>query len=159
MKIQLNRSQSFWGLMNPKDLKLTLNLTSENPTSAEINLEKLHVWEIKQILGSLKSEKISISVKPQDLIELIPQDQRGKTAKKLKPTSKVATIIEKEKVLVSEPIKEGLTAAISGVVDIEESKTLETPIAKPVKASKKKTSKKVAKKIEPVAEIEKNIEE
>jgi hypothetical protein len=71
MKIALHPNQMFWGLMNPVDLKLTLSLTEVHP-STEIDESKLHAWEIKQIIGSVKDKRISISVQVEDLIKSLP---------------------------------------------------------------------------------------
>jgi len=77
MKISLLKLHSFWGLMNPTDLKLTASLTEEAPV-IEINESKLYPWEIKQILGSIREKKITISVQVEDLVKLIPTEEKEK---------------------------------------------------------------------------------
>jgi hypothetical protein len=71
MKIALQPTQSFWGLMDPIDLKVVLTLTEIQPT-VEIDESKLSAWQIKQIVGSVKDKRISISVQVEDLIKSLP---------------------------------------------------------------------------------------
>lgn len=85
MKIALNPTRSFWGLMDPIDLKVTLSLTESHPV-VEIDETKLHSWEVHQIVGSVKDRKISISVQVEDLLKSIPestkQDKKGSLARR-----------------------------------------------------------------------------
>jgi hypothetical protein len=85
MKIALQPPHLFWGLMNPKDLKLTLSLTDVSPISPEVNQEQLMPWEIKQILASVKAKRISISVQVEDLVKLIPAAEQKKAVEKKAP--------------------------------------------------------------------------
>ena len=71
MKIALQPAQSFWGLMDPADLKIVLALTEIDP-SIEVDETKLAAWQIKQIVGSVKDKRISISVQVEDLIKSLP---------------------------------------------------------------------------------------
>lgn len=89
MKIALNPNQMFWGLIDPIDLKMTLSLTELHPNT-EIDESKLHAWEIKQILGSVKDKRISISVQVEDLIKSLPATQERKE-KKITPKKAVAS--------------------------------------------------------------------
>lgn len=75
MKITLNPEHSFWGLMNPIDLKLTLSLNDSAP-DAELDETKLSQWEIKQIVGSVKERKISISLQVEDLLKSLPESTK-----------------------------------------------------------------------------------
>ena len=88
MKIALNPNCFFWGLMNPVDMKLTLSLNESDP-NVEIDETKLTNWEIKQIAGSVKDEKISISLQLEDLLKSLPET--NKEQKKVAP-KKVAKI-------------------------------------------------------------------
>jgi hypothetical protein len=83
MKITLNSNHSFWGLMDPVDLKLTLSLNDSTP-DAELDETKLSQWEIKQITGSVKDKKISISLHLEDLLKLSTENtkQEKKVANK-----------------------------------------------------------------------------
>ena len=85
MKIALQPPHTFWGLMNPKDLKCTVSLTDVSPISSEINQDKLYPWEINQIVASVKAKRISISVQIEDLVKLLPVDEK-KVEKKATPT-------------------------------------------------------------------------
>ncbi len=82
MKIALSPAHSFWGLMDPIDLKLTLSLTESQPVT-EIDESKLYAWEIRQIVGSVKDRKISISVQVEDLLKSLPEST--KQEKKVAP--------------------------------------------------------------------------
>lgn len=83
MKITLNPSQCFWGLMDPVDLTLTLSLTENQPTQ-EIDEKKLYPWELSQIAASVKDRKISISLQLEDLLKSLPEtpNQEKKMAAK-----------------------------------------------------------------------------
>lgn len=87
MKIRLSPKVSFWGLMDPVDLKLTLSLTEPSPL-VEIDESKLYDWELKQIVGSVQDGRISISVKVEDLLKSIAENTKIKQEKK---ASKKAT--------------------------------------------------------------------
>jgi hypothetical protein len=81
MKIKLSPTISFWGLMDPIDLKLTLSLSESSPL-AEIDESKLYDWELKQIIGSVKDRRISISVKVEDLLKSLEEKTIIKQEKK-----------------------------------------------------------------------------
>lgn len=89
MKITLNPNHSFWGLMDPIDLKLTLALNDSAP-DAELDETKLSNWEIKQIAGSVKEKRISISLQLEDLLKSLPET----TKQEKKAASKKATKIK-----------------------------------------------------------------
>lgn len=131
MKISLEKNYSFWGLMNPKDLQLTLSLTAEKPVSPEIDETKLHEWEIKQIIGSLKSKRISISAKVEDLVKLISQEKKGTVSKS---TKEVKAIEAKE-------LPKTTTEATE-----EEAEAVVAEVEAKAKTAKKKAKKKVSKK-------------
>lgn len=81
MKIALSPAQSFWGLMDPIDLKLTLSLSETQPVT-EIDETKLYPWEVHQIIGSVKDKKISISVQVEDLLKSLPESTSERLVKK-----------------------------------------------------------------------------
>lgn len=88
MKIRLSPKVSFWGLMDPIDLKLKYNLTEISPVG-EVDETKLADWEKDQILKSVQDGRISISVKPEDLLKSLPE-------KEIKVSKKVAKKVTKK---------------------------------------------------------------
>lgn len=90
MKITLNPAQSFWGLMDPIDLKLTLSLSEITP-SVEIDEKKLDTWEVKQIASSVKDRKISISVHIEDLLKSLPEHHKEEKKVVSKKAIKIKT--------------------------------------------------------------------
>jgi hypothetical protein len=94
MKIALQPPHLFWGLMNPKDLKVTLSLTDISPISPEVNQDQLLPWEIKQIVASVKAKRISISVQLEDLVKLVPAAEEKKVEKKAPVRGKKATALQ-----------------------------------------------------------------
>jgi hypothetical protein len=87
MKITLNPSQSFWGLMDPIDLKVTLALTENDPVT-EINESNLRPWEVKQIATSVKDKRISISLHVEDLLKSLPEDNKEQKKLTIKKATK-----------------------------------------------------------------------
>lgn len=81
MKIRLSPRESFWGLMDPIDLKLTLSL-SETAPLIEIDETKLYDWELNQIVKSVKDRRISISVQVEDLLKSLTEKTKIKQEKK-----------------------------------------------------------------------------
>jgi hypothetical protein len=88
MKIKLSPRESFWGLMDPIDLKLTLSLSEITPF-IEIDETKLNEWEINQILKSVKDRRISISVQVEDLIKSLPETNKKVERKSPKRAVKI----------------------------------------------------------------------
>ena len=82
MKIILNEEHCFWGLMHPIDFRLTLSLNDSKP-AIEVDETKLSNWEIKQIAGSVKDKKISISLQLEDLLKSLTET--SKEIKKVAP--------------------------------------------------------------------------
>jgi hypothetical protein len=73
MKIALNVNHVFWGLMNPQTMQLPTILTEDNP---DISVEEstLEPWAIKQIVESVKKNRISISVQIEELLKSETKD-------------------------------------------------------------------------------------
>lgn len=88
MKVTLNPSQSFWGLMDPIDLSLTLSLTENQPTK-EIDEKKLFPWEVTQIEASVKDRKISISLQLEDLLKSLPETTKEEKRVATKKATKI----------------------------------------------------------------------
>ena len=88
MKIALHPNQSFWGLMDPIDLKLTLSLTEFQP-DAEIDETKLQTWELNQIATSVKDRRISISVQLEDLLKSLPENTKQEKKAASKKAAKI----------------------------------------------------------------------
>lgn len=87
MKIRLSPKESFWGLMDPIDLKLTLSLTEQKPLT-EIDETKLYDWEITQIVKSVQDRRISISLQVEDLLKSLPETEKKVTKKVVKKATK-----------------------------------------------------------------------
>lgn len=79
----------FWGLMDPKTLKLSMVLT-ESHNSEEVDETKLQQWELKQIRDSIKNKRISISVEVEELLKLINVEKEPSKEKKISTPKKVA---------------------------------------------------------------------
>lgn len=88
MKIKLSPKVSFWGLMDPVDLKLKYSLTELSPVG-ELDETKLANWERDQIFKSVQDGRISISVKREDLLKSLPE-------KEIKISKKVAKKVTKK---------------------------------------------------------------
>ena len=87
MKIALNPAQSFWGLMDPIDLKVTLSLTENDPIT-EINESDLRPWEISQIATSVKDRRISISLHLEDLLKSLTENNKEEKKLTIKKATK-----------------------------------------------------------------------
>lgn len=89
MKIRLSPRESFWGLMDPIDLKLTLSLSEVTP-QVEVDESKLYEWEINQILKSVQDRRISISLQVEDLLKSLPETEKKISKKVTKKVTKKA---------------------------------------------------------------------
>lgn len=95
MKILLDSNQMFWGLMNPKTMQVSLVITEASP-SIVIDESTLEDWAIKQIVESVKKNKISISVQLEELLKSdkteVPAKVEDKPKKPRSPQKKVVTL-------------------------------------------------------------------
>jgi hypothetical protein len=73
MKIALDANHVFWGLMNPDTMKLPVILTEDHST-IEVDESTLEPWAIKQIVESVKKNRISISVQIEELLKSETKD-------------------------------------------------------------------------------------